>query len=427
MTLSSNTPMNVIEHDGYRYLLFPEQMDWYWQPADVPINEDFLPRQIDVNYDFARNEFDHLLVCVTNRCNITCDYCFRGFNMKKTEEISFADFMVVANHFIAQARHKPTFQFTGGEVFVKPDIEKWFDYLHERGTRIWMTTNGVSSKIRNDPTIRRIFSHNPKVHVRVSCDGHTAELYERHRGKPGTFRQVEDNLRYLVSIGTPTSIKTVISPENFPYLEEILDWAYDLGVHGWNYNVMRYTGALAEQPPPDATCKSAGHIDYVGYTEIGRALTEIVRRKPHLASLLGISRYGKIIDTLYAPKPHGVHMMYYVLNYDGEVYLNDNLYTPEYSRGNIWTDGVAAFNGLLEAREALDLDLECCKRCPVHRFCFQKGDYGELYLKQSELKAEFPNCPDIRRHFTDMLALRQEGKQLYRLISKPSDRFPIPE
>lgn len=419
--------MNIIEHEDYRYLLFPEQLDWYYQKASEPIAEDFQPKAFEINYDFARNEFDHLLVCVTNRCNITCDYCFRGFNMKKTEEISFGDFMIVANHFLKHAEHNPTFQFTGGEVFVKPDIERWFHYVQERGARVWMTTNGVSSKIHESAEIRRMFENNPKVHVRVSCDGHTPELYERHRGKPGTFKRVEDNLRYLVSIGVPTSIKTVISPENFPFLEEILEWAYDLGVVGWNYNVMRYTGALADAPPADATCKSTGKIEYVGYTEIGQKLTDIIRRKPHLAPLLGISRYGKIIDTLFAPKPHGVRMMYYVLNYDGEVYLNDNLYQKEYSRGNIWTAGVDAFNGLNEARRVLDLDLPCCQKCSIHRFCFQKGDYGELYQKQASLNAEFPNCPDIRRHFTDMLSLRDEGKKFYRLMSTPSARFPVPQ
>lgn len=419
--------MNVIEDEGYRYFLFPEHLDWYYQKISSPEFEEVLPKLHSATYDFARNEFDHLLICVTNRCNITCDYCFRGFNMQKTKEIEFSDFKVVADYFLAKSQHKPTFQFTGGEVFVKPDIVKWFDYIHGLGARIWVTTNGVANVIHQDPALRRIFSNNPKVHVRVSCDGHNAELYERHRGKPGTFVRVQENIRYLVSIGTPTSIKTVIGPDNFHHLEEILEWAYDLGVVGWNYNVMRYTGALADTPPQDATCKSAGHIKYIGYSDIGRKLTDIIRRKPYLAPMLGISRYGKILDTLYSPHPHGVRMMYYTLNFDGEVYLNDNLFAAEYSRGNIWEIGVNAFNGLENAWESLDLDLECCKRCTIHRFCFQKGDYGELYIKHPDLQSEFPNCADIRRHFTDMLGLREEGKSLYRLMSTPSERFPSPE
>jgi MoaA/NifB/PqqE/SkfB family radical SAM enzyme len=417
--------MNVIEDGDYRYTLFPDHLDWYYQPRSEP-EFGVEPRMHEVDYDFARNEFDHLLFCVTNRCNITCDYCFRGFNMKKRREIDFDEFRAVADHFLARARHKPTFQFTGGEVFVKQDIDDWFEYIHERGFRIWMTTNGVSPRIRESQRFRRVFEGNPMGHVRVSCDGHRADLYERHRGGPGTFAKVEQNLRYLVSIGVPTSVKTVVTPENFPFIEEMLEWAYDLGLVGWNYNVMRYTGAMAPMPPSDATCRSKGHIEYVGYTELGRKLTDILRRKPHLAPLLDISRYGKILDTLYAPRPHGVRMLYYMLNFDGEVYLNDNLSGPEHSRGNIWRDGMAAFNGLAELRATLDDDLPCCQRCPIHRFCFQKGDYGELAQRGADLSGEFPNCGDIRRHFTDTLALRDEGKTLFRLVTKRSVRFPPP-
>lgn len=422
----SHHRLNVIDHEGYRYLLFPDQLDWAFHRIDQPPRRPVEPIPRMPNYDFARSPFDHLLISVTNRCNIVCDYCFRGFDMSERGELQYELFCRIADHFLARATHKPTFQFTGGEVFVRRGIEKWFEYLHERDFRIWMTTNGVSSTIR-DPTIRRIFADNPKVHVRVSCDGHTAELYERHRGKPGTFKRVEDNLKYLADIGQRPSIKTVITPGNFPHLEEILEWAFEIGARGWNYNVVRYTGAMADAPPPNSTAVRKGDIPYVGYVEIGRKLTEILERKPHLAPLLLVSRFGKILDTLYAANPHGVRMAYYVLNYDGNVYVNDNLYRPEFACGNIHEDGMDAFRGLEARYDALDRDLPACSRCVIHRFCFQKGDYGELYQRDRSMSSEFPNCPDLRQHFIEMLALRGRGTALTRLMNPPpSDRWPTP-
>lgn len=422
--------VNIVEYQGNRFYLFPYHLDWYWQSADKPVIENLEPKQYAIDYDFARNEFDHLLFCVTNRCNITCDYCFRGFNFKKTDEIDFENFKKIADHFHQHSQHNPTFQFTGGEVFVKKGIEDWFQYIHDLGFRIWMTTNGVSPKIR-DLRIQEIFQNNPKVHVRISCDGHNAELFERHRGTPGTFKKVEDNIKYLVSIGAPTSIKTVMTPENIDYLEDIIEWAYELGCVGWNYNVLRYTGAMAETPPEDATCKSKGDIVYVGYVEIGRRITEILERKPYLAPMLGISRYGKILDTLYSSNPHGVPMSYYVMNYDGTVYYNDNLYEERYSGGNYWEKGLDAFDGLMAFRQEMDNDLDCCKRCPIHRFCFQKGDYGEYQqefekAQHSGAEFEFPNCDDIRKHFFDMMSLGTRGKALLKAINTFSDRFPKP-
>jgi radical SAM protein with 4Fe4S-binding SPASM domain len=407
----------VVERRNQRFYLFPDYLEWFAQDSRGPRLNDLRPESFCVDYDFAKHEFDHLLVGVTNRCNIVCDYCFRGYDMRKTNELSYEDLTRVADHFLKRAQHKPTLQFTGGELFVKEHIDRLFWYLHERGFRIWMTTNGVSSKIRDNELLNRVFRDNREMHVRISLDGHTADLYERHRGRPGTFARVEENIRHLVASGVSVSTKTVLTTENFPYVEEILDWCYELGLDGWNYNVLRYTGAMADAPPENATAKRNGEqLEYVGYVEIGRKLTDILRRKPHLAPLLAVSRYGKILDTLYSPDPLGVRMQYYMLNYDGNVYTNDNLMKPEYACGNIWTDGMDAFRGLKERWDQLDLDLPCCVRCPIHRFCLQKGDFGELFEKDPSLVEEFPNCPDIREHFFEMMELGEEGVTIRNLM-----------
>lgn len=416
----------TLTHEGQTFTLYPDLLSWH---PGRPIPGILVEDRGAPDYDFARNEFDHLLICVTNRCNITCDYCFRGFNMSKVRELEYDDLTEVADHFLARAQHNPTFQFTGGEVFVKRDIARWFAYLHERDFRIWMTTNGVSDRITSDEVLASL-AGNPRAHVRISCDGHMAELYERHRGKPGTFAKVERNIRDLVAAGVPVSLKSVITSENFGYVEEILDWCYDLGVLGWNYNVIRYTGAQADRPPEDATCKSSGKIDYLGYEQLGRKLVDIVSRKPHLAPLLGISRFGKIMDTLYSRHPHGVPMSYYVLNYDGNVYYNDNLFREEFTGGNIWTDGVSAFRGLPEFRSRFDRALACCNKCPIQGFCFQKGDYGELYQRDPTMSAgdlEFPNCEDIRRHHADLMGLGRKGSEVLRSIHSFGPRFPRPQ
>ncbi len=415
----------VVEYGAYRYYLSPNSMDWCYQHKSQPLKKEVDFRDRSISYDFARNPFDHLLWSVTNRCNITCDYCFRGYNMKKTDELNYDDFLTIADHFEANAQHKPTFQFTGGEVFVKEGIEKWFANLDEREFRIWMTTNGVSQKISSDPTIRRVFTDNQRVHVRVSCDGHNSDLYERHRGKRGTFQRVEQNLKHLVDMGVQTSIKSVITPENFPYIEEILDWAHELGLYGWNYNVLRYTGAMAAHPPADATAKRKGAIPYISYVQIGRKLVEILNRKPHLGHLLGISRFGKILDTLYGSKPHGVRMQYYMLNFDGKVYSNDNLMEEEYMCGDFRKEGIAAFKGLDTRYGELDIDLPGCKKCTIHKFCQQKGDYGELYNQDSSLTDEFPNCGDIRHHFFDILSLREKGPEMLRLLNPKHKTEPV--
>ena len=120
-------------------------------------------------------------------------------------------------------------------------------------------------------------------------------------------------------------------------------------------------------------------------------------------------------------------MMYYTVNYDGSVYTNDNLYVPEYACGNIHQDGMKAFRGLEQRRVDLDLDLPACTKCSIHRFCFQKGDFGELQLRDRSLSnKEFPNCPDIRSHFYDVLSLKGEGAALTAAVNPNGLGAPTP-
>lgn len=415
---SENTRLNIVEYNQHRYYLLPDHLEWYYEDIKKPKKSTVSPRHTkEMNYDFGTTEFDHLLVCVTNRCNIVCDYCFRGFNFSKTDELNFEQFKEIADYFESKSKNNKTFQFTGGEVFVKEDIEQWFEYLHGKNFRIWMTTNAVHKKIHESKIIRKVFENNPKVHVRVSLDGPTAEMHERYRQK-GTFSKVIENLKYLVSIGTPVSAKTVITHENIHHVEGILELCHELGLSSWNYNVIRYTGALAETPPEDSTPKIDGTIEYFGYYQLGIYLTEVLERKPYLTYLIKPSRMGKILNTLYSSSPIAVPMSYYVIKFDGNVYYNDNLYREEYCAGNYHSVGINAFKGLKDFRKKYDYDLPACSSCSIHRFCFQKGDYGELYDKDPSLQSEFPNCDDLRAHFFYLMDLKHRGLSLYEAMYK---------
>lgn len=414
---------NTFEDHDTRYYLLPDHLEWYFQDRSKPAKKFVFPKKNkSLSYDFGKSEFDQLLVCVTNRCNIVCDYCFRGYNFSKTSEIQFEDFKKVADHFLKNSGQKRTMQFTGGEVFVKEGIEHWFKYLADRGFRVWMTTNGVHKKIRENKIIRDIFKNSGKEryvidghHIRVSLDGPNAEQHERYRQK-GSFIKIIENIKYLKSIGASVSVKSVMTKDNIDYLEEMLEMCYELGLDGWNYNVIRYTGALADTPPPDSTPKIDEKIEYFGYYELGVKLVEILERKPHLAPLLIISRFGKILNTIYHETPISVPMSYYHLKFDGNVYYNDNLQRKEFSPGNILEDGLDAFSGLSEFRKQFDYDLSCCTNCPIHRFCFQKGDYGELFDKDPTLMSEFPNCDDIRKHYFYLFGLKERGVKLVNSI-----------
>lgn len=87
---------------------------------------------------------------------------------------------------------------------------------------------------------------------------------------------------------------------------------------------------------------------------------------------------------------------------------------------------MAAFNGLDKIREHLDFNLPTCLKCPINRFCFQKGDYGELSQKSHGLREDFPNCKDIRRHFFYMMSLGEQGKFILKNMDSRTYGRPLP-
>lgn len=403
---------NVINYEGFRYYLAPEQLYWSVESSTRPIRQVFSPIDRSPAYDIAANEFDYITICTTNKCNTICKYCFRGFDMSEAPSLDFDTFKQVADHFYARSTTNRIVQFTGGEVFVVRDFLDWLEYAQRLGFRLWLNSNGIDHRIATNHRLHRILGAG-QAHIRISLDGHTAELHERFR-KRGSFAKIVRNIEALCKAGVDVSIKSVLTSENFPFIESMLEFVQSLGASGWNYNVIRSTGAMADEPLSKSTIKCDEKISYVNYFDVNRTLVDIILRKPHLAPLLAISRLGKDIDTIYSPTPHALRMVPYFLNYDGNVFFADDLLYPEFCRGNILTDGMAAFNGFDELADCYDTNLPACTRCPIHKFCFQKGNYGELYKLDPTLRSEFPNCGDIQNAFVYVLSLQDTGADIYR-------------
>jgi pyruvate-formate lyase-activating enzyme len=64
----------------------------------------------------------------------------------------------------------------------------------------------------------------------LSMHGHTAELFERLVGIPGSFRQSLRGLTNLLRLGAVVSVDVVLNRQNLPHLREILQFYIALGV-----------------------------------------------------------------------------------------------------------------------------------------------------------------------------------------------------
>jgi Fe-coproporphyrin III synthase len=99
------------------------------------------------------------IVAVTYTCNARCDMCYSWKNpTKKGEQITAAD--------LEKLPRVPVYNVTGGEAFIRPDLQDLIAVLHEKSDRIVISTNGAYTD-----KIVELVDKFPKVGIRVSLEG----------------------------------------------------------------------------------------------------------------------------------------------------------------------------------------------------------------------------------------------------------------
>ncbi|MFC1705463.1 radical SAM protein [Planctomycetota bacterium] len=129
-----------------------------------------------------------LTYAVTYRCNQRCAAC-HIWKRRSTGELSLAEI----DRFFASSKGFSWVDLTGGEVFLRSDIEEIILTIIRRLPDLYMLhfpTNGLLTE-RILSTVDRVLlepSRPPRLIVSVSLDG-PEELHDRLRGTPGGWRK----------------------------------------------------------------------------------------------------------------------------------------------------------------------------------------------------------------------------------------------
>lgn len=153
------------------------------------------------------NEKNHLLIGITERCNMRCKYCVYGGHYKNershSEKIMSHDTIIKAiNLFLSATTSEHVFfNFYGGEPFSSFDLIKGaVEYIKQKISNysVVITTNGT---LLNDEIIDW-FIANDNVHIYISLAG-TQTTHDELRvfkdGVTGTFSQIKKNVLHLKS------------------------------------------------------------------------------------------------------------------------------------------------------------------------------------------------------------------------------------
>ncbi len=284
---------------------------------------------------------------ITDRCNLLCDYCYAKKFQKGPNEMTTQQVKDAMKEFSELGT--TTWTLIGGEPLVRSDIGEIIDYGKKLGLVVNIVTNAsfVPQKLDHVCKVDNVF---------MSLDGNK-EIHDAIRGK-GSYDAVVKAIDLIRGRGKPVIINSVVSKENYSYLDKLSDFAKQKGCF-INFNPTYNLG-----PGSDKFMLSFDEIKYATET-----IKRLKKDNPHIISSIGtfersvdftagkVTRYQKhcLAGTLYL-----------ALSPSGEV-------GPCFVRlaENGWTSGVK--EGWYNAFDKVG-DMSKCT-CDVH--CFY--DLNELF------------------------------------------------
>lgn len=155
-----------------------------------------------------------VILCVTNRCNLGCWYCYGEHPYRK----DWPDFTTKELLNIVRTLHKSgtqILQFQGGEPLMRSDLDVIIKEARQLGMICDMVTNGTLITQRQK-AIRLLDK------ICISLDGPEL-INNQNRGK-GSHARVIDGIEIACSLGLPVRISSVLTAES---TEEDIDWLLD--------------------------------------------------------------------------------------------------------------------------------------------------------------------------------------------------------
>jgi len=161
----------------------------------------------------CNQKLEVIIWLLTARCNQSCLHCYSArFSGKKEVELSEA-VNIVKSAAEAGVKH---IGFTGGEVFLRPDIMDLISLASRLGISTNIVTNG---SLINDCIAEKLAQYN--VFTVLSVDGATREVHEKIRGK-GTWNSLLAAVEKLHHFSVPFATVMAMNRLNYRQIPEYI-------------------------------------------------------------------------------------------------------------------------------------------------------------------------------------------------------------
>lgn len=185
------------------------------------------------------NAYGYVVFNLTNKCNTVCRYCFQESTSDNNQFLPVETIKSCLDYCAPEADGKRFAQFTGGEMFLHPDVWEILQYAKNNGWVVRVQTNGLT--IRHMTHEQLSFLSRSGVILKISLDGYDQETHEQLRAK-GTFTRIMDGIEAIKPYKPRYCLKLVLTPRVANEFQKMLDLSLPIGVAGIAYNIMRSEG-----------------------------------------------------------------------------------------------------------------------------------------------------------------------------------------
>jgi radical SAM protein with 4Fe4S-binding SPASM domain len=177
---------------------------------------------------------------LTLACNLRCRHCGATAGRARTDELTPAEALRLANELAALPCEEVTLM--GGELFLRSDWLAIAERLRAGGVGLVLFTNGW---LLDRERIAQIKTLMPRT-VGLSLDGAGPAIHDGQRGVAGSFERVWLALDRLQDAGVPASIITTLTRHNVYDLPALASLLLGRGVQ-WQVQVATCNGARMDR------------------------------------------------------------------------------------------------------------------------------------------------------------------------------------
>jgi uncharacterized protein len=348
------------------------------------------------------SNYPAITINLTNRCNLTCSYCFA---YKKTKVVNF-ELKDIKSSIIwlvdSIKSDKYSILFFGGEPLLMEDtIQEIVEYCNElkvkRDIEIYysITTNATLIK---DSTIKMFRDHG--FFIKISMDGpkHINDLNRKFSNGQGSFNAIMRNITKLKQNGLLFEVRATVSPE-YLNLIEIVDFFESNGIpFGFDFVLTpKYKSiSFCYDEPVFQKVESEFLLVYQYYCK------KIENNSPVFCSNIR-SSLSRLYFQLGKKIACDAGVMSFTVNSDGSLYTCQNISNIENATvGNIFKDkNLSIFTELVPNSVEV---LNGCKEC-LYKYLCSGACMADKYIVNNNVVDPVESTCFLRKHYWDSMIM----------------------